>query len=45
MEEDNFTIMQEWLGNNDISMYLTHNKVTSAMAEKFIKIWLKSIAK
>ena len=43
MEEDNFTIMQEWLGNNDISMYLTHNKVKSAMAEKFIKILMAKI--
>ena len=30
--------MQKWLGNNDILMYLTHNKVTSVVAESFIRI-------
>ena len=29
--------MQEWLKNNDISMYLTDNEGKSVMAERFIK--------
>ena len=31
-------LMQEWLDNNDILMYSTHNKGKSVMAERFIKI-------
>ena len=30
--------MQEWLDNNDILMYSTHNEGQSVMAERFIKI-------
>ena len=30
--------MQKWLGDNDISMYLTHNECKSVMAERFKKI-------
>ena len=29
--------MQEWLDNNDILMYSTHNKGKSVIAERFIK--------
>ena len=29
--------MQEWLGNNDILMYSTHNERKSVIAERFIK--------
>ena len=29
--------MQEWLENNDILMYSTHNEGTSVIAERFIK--------
>ena len=28
--------MQEWLGNNDILMYSTHNEGKSIIAERFI---------
>ena len=31
-------LMQEWLDNNDILMYSTHNECKSVMAERFIKI-------
>ena len=30
--------MQEWLDNNNILMYSTHNKRKSVIAERFIKI-------
>ena len=30
-------IMQEWLDNNDILMYSTHNEGKSVLAERFIK--------
>ena len=30
--------MHEWLENNDILMYSTHNEGKSVIAEKFIKI-------
>ena len=30
-------LMQEWLGNNDILMYSTHNEGKSIIAERFIK--------
>ena len=30
-------LMQEWLDNNDILMYSTHNEGTSVIAERFIK--------
>ena len=30
--------MKEWLDNNGISMYSTHNKSKSVIAERFIKI-------
>ena len=29
--------MQEWLDNNDISMYSTHNEGKSVIAKRFIK--------
>ena len=29
--------MQEWLDNNDILMYSTHNEDRSAISERFIK--------
>ena len=29
--------MQEWLDNNDISIYSTHNEGKSVITEKFIK--------
>ena len=29
--------MPEWLGNNDISMYSTHNEGRSVIAERFIR--------
>ena len=29
--------MQKWLDDNDILMYLTHNKVNSVVAERFIR--------
>ena len=31
-------IMQEWLDNNDILMYSTHNEGKSVFAERFVKI-------
>ena len=39
--------MQEWLDNNDISIYSTHNEGKSVIAEKFIKTLkaIKSIKK
>ena len=37
--------MQEWLGNNDILMYSTHNEVMSVIAEKSIKILKAKIYK
>ena len=30
-------LMQEWLDNNDILMYSTHNEGNSVIAERFIK--------
>ena len=30
--------MREWLDNNDILMYSTHNEGKLAIAERFIKI-------
>ena len=30
-------LMQEWLQNNDIFMYSTHNEDKSVIAERFIK--------
>ena len=30
-------LMQEWLGNNDILMYSTHNDGKSLISERFIK--------
>ena len=33
--------MQEWLDNNDILMYSTHNEVMSVIAEKFKSIKAK----
>ena len=29
--------MQEWLRNNDILMYSTHNEVKTVITERFIK--------
>ena len=29
--------MQEWLDNNDIVMYFTHNEGKSVIADRFIK--------
>ena len=42
-EEETFAkkLMQEWLDNNDILMYSTHNEVTSVIAEKFKSIKAK----
>ena len=30
-------LMQEWLDNNDVLMYSTHNEGKSVIAERFIK--------
>ena len=30
-------LMQEWLENNDILLYFTHNEAKSVIAERFIK--------
>ena len=38
-------LMQEWLGNNDILMYSTHNEGKSVIAERFIKILMSKIYK
>ena len=39
-------LMHEWLDNNDILMYSTHNKGKSVIAKSFIKtLELKSIKK
>ena len=37
--------MQEWLDNNDILMYFTHNEGKSATAARFIKTRVNSIKK
>ena len=37
--------MQEWLDNNDILMYCTHNEGTSVIAEMFMKTWKAKIYK
>ena len=37
--------MQEWLDNNDILMYSTHNEGKSVIAERFIKILKAKIYK
>ena len=37
--------MQEWLGNNDILMYSTHNKGKSVITERFIKTLKSKIYK
>ena len=38
-------LIQEWLDNNDILMYSTHNKVKSVIAERFIKTLKSKIYK
>ena len=38
-------LMQEWLDNNDISMYSTHNEGKSVIAERFIKTLKSKIYK
>ena len=38
-------LMQEWLDNNGILMYSTHNKVKSVIAERFIKTLKSKIYK
>ena len=38
-------IMQQWLDNNDISMYSTHNEGESVIVEIFIKILKAKIYK
>ena len=38
-------IMQEWLNNNDILMYCTHNEGKSVIAERFIKTLKSKIYK
>ena len=38
-------LMQEWLNNNDILMYCTHNEGTSVIAEMFMKTWKAKIYK
>ena len=35
--------MQEWLDNNDILMYSTHNEGKSVIAERFIKSLITKI--
>ena len=39
IKEENFynKLMREWLENNDILLYSTHNEVKSLIAEKFMK--------
>ena len=37
--------MQEWLDNNDISIYSTHNESNSVIAERFMKILKAKIYK
>ena len=37
--------MQEWLGNNDILLYFTHNESKSVIAESFIKTLKSKIYK
>ena len=37
--------MQEWLDNNDILMYSTHNENKSVIAERFIKTLKSKIYK
>ena len=37
--------MQEWLDNNDILMYSTHNEGKSVIAERFIKTLKSKIYK
>ena len=37
--------MQEWLDNNDISMYSTHNEGKSVIVERFVKIFKTQIYK
>ena len=37
--------MQEWLDNNDILMYFTHNEGKSVIAERFIKTLKSKIYK
>ena len=38
-------IMQEWLDNNDILIYSTHNDGKSVIAERFIKMLKAKIFK
>ena len=38
-------LMQEWLNNNDILMYSTHNEGKSVIAERFIKTLKSTIYK
>ena len=38
-------IMQEWLNNNDILMYSTHNEGKSVITERFMKILKAKICK
>ena len=38
-------LLQEWLGNNDILMYSTHNEGKSVIAERFIKTLKSKIYK
>ena len=38
-------LMQEWLGNIDILMHLTHNKGKSVIAKRFIKTFKTKIYK
>ena len=39
IKEKNFnnSLMQKWLGDNDILMYLTHNEGKSVVVERFIR--------
>ena len=39
IQEKNFnnSLMQKWLGDNDILMYLTHNEGKSVVVERFIR--------
>ena len=38
-------LMQEWLDNNDILMYFTHNDGKSVIAERFLKLLKAKIYK
>ena len=47
IKEENFAIVlwKNWLDNNNISMYSTHNEGKSVVAEEFIKTLMGKIYK